>query len=328
RLLVRYLPEYIVGPFQYATYRVFDRWVAKLIARDHFDAVIAYENSAIYTFEAAKKSGAVCILDAASLHRAEQDRYYISKLPRAYKARVDLQKDKELSLADCILTASELAAKSYLTHTHSRSCIKTLLLGVDLDRFKPATRPRSSEELHQPLTFVFVGSANVNKGFDLILDCMDILLSEGWSVELLVAGKVDQHLILGRSRLRKNVRECGIVSQRQLASLITNAHCLLLPSRFDSFGMVVAEAMACGLPVIVSDMVGARQLVEQGRNGFVVPVGNRDALACKMRWCVFNREALTKMSIAARTSAEQVSWVNYRRNFVTAVREVLLQRAA
>lgn len=326
RVLARHLPEYVVRPLQYATYRVFDRWVAKLIAREHFDAVIAYENSALYSFEAARKSGAACILDAASLHRAEQDRHYVNKLPSACKARVDLLKDRELSLADCIFTASELAAKSYLTHTHSKSCIKTVLLGVDVDQFKPALGSRFGKALHQPFTFVFVGSATVNKGFDLVLDCMDTLLSEGRSVELLVAGKVDQQLLLGRNRLLESVRQFGVVSRRELASLMTNAHCLLLPSRFNSFGLVVAEAMACGLPVIVSDMVGARQLVEDGRNGFVVPVGSSDALAWKMRWCILHREALEEMSIAARATAEQVSWVNYRRNFVAAVREVLLGR--
>src|SRR5207248_11463801 len=84
RLLGRHLSEYIVGPILYETLRAFDRWVAKLIAEQHFDAVVAYENSALYTFEAAKKIGAACILDAASLHHAEQDRYYESRLPSAY----------------------------------------------------------------------------------------------------------------------------------------------------------------------------------------------------------------------------------------------------
>ena len=67
RLLSRHLPEYISGPILYESFRMFDRWVAKLIAQRPIDAVIAYENSAIHTFEAAKRSGATCILDAASL---------------------------------------------------------------------------------------------------------------------------------------------------------------------------------------------------------------------------------------------------------------------
>ena len=118
------------------------------------------------------------------------------------------------------------------------------------------------------------GLATAKKGFDLILDSLDILVSEGLPVELLVAGRVDQTLLSGRTALRSKIREYGMVSQSELASILPRARCLLLPSLFDSFGMVVVEAMACGLPVIVSDMVGAGQLIEEGRNGFVVPVGN------------------------------------------------------
>ena len=285
--------------------------------------MVAYENSALCTFEAAKKIGAACILDAASLHRVEQDRYYESGLPRVYKARVDRLKDRELSLADVVFTASDLAAKSYVINTNCGNRIKTILLGANIDCFKPALAGSLRSGLHEPFTFAFVGSATAKKGFDLILDSLDILVSEGLSVELLVAGRVDQKLLSGRTALRSKVREYGMVSQSELASILPRARCLLLPSLFDSFGMVVVEAMACGLPVIVSDMVGAGQLIEEGRNGFVVPVGNGDALTKKMRWCFRNPEALEKMSIAARSTAERMSWANYRHQFVAAVREAL-----
>jgi glycosyltransferase involved in cell wall biosynthesis len=323
RLLARHLPEYFSGPMLYESHRMFDRWVAKLIAQRPVDAVIAYENSAIHTFEAAKRSGVTCILDAASLHRVEQDRYYESALPRVYKARVDRLKDRELSLADFVFTASDLAAKSYVINANCGNRIKTILLGANIDRFKPALAGSSRSASHEPFTFAFVGSTPARKGFDLILDSLDILVSEGLSVELLVAGRVDQKLLSGRTALRSKVREYGMVSQSELASILPRARCLLLPSRHDSFGMVVVEAMACGLPVIVSDMVGAGQLIEEGRNGFVVPVGNGDALTKKMRWCLRNPEALERMSIEARSTAEQMSWANYRHQFAAAVRETL-----
>jgi glycosyltransferase involved in cell wall biosynthesis len=90
--------------------------------------------------------------------------------------------------------------------------------------------------------------------------------------------------------------------------------------------MVIPEAMACGLPVIVSDMVGAKDLVEDGRNGFVVPAGNLGALVDKMRWFIHNKALFNEMSVTARAAAEQASWAKYRHRFVSAVREVLLDR--
>lgn len=323
RLFARYLPGFITEPIQYQTYRMFDRWVAGLIARDHFDAVIVYENSAVYSFQAAKKIGAKCILDAASLHRVEADRRLGGGPRKGYKARVDLRKDREVMLADCIFATSELAAETYRANICSERCVKPIPLGVDTDRFKPGMEQTSSHMALQPFTFIFVGSATVRKGFDFILESMERLLSEGLSFRLSVAGVIDRSLLTGRERVLNNICECGMISHNELPSVLRGAQCLLLPSRFDGFGMVVPEAMACGVPAIVSDMVGAKELIEEGHNGFIVPSGNSEALVERMRWCIRNATAMHSMSIAARAAAERYSWVNYRRRLLAAVREVL-----
>jgi glycosyltransferase involved in cell wall biosynthesis len=326
RLLARHLPEYVVGPLQYETYRIFDRWIAKLIARQHVDAVIAYENSALHTFEAAKEIGAACILDAASLHRVEADQRYQVGLPPAYKRRIDLRKDMEVDLADCIFTTSDLAAQSYLTHIRSSIMVKPIHLGVDVDIFKPAAHNIALNSSGEPFSFVFVGTATRRKGFDLLIDSVERLLEEGLPFRIVVAGVMDESLFVGKKRVLQTIRHCGMIGHNELAAVLRNAHCLVLPSRFDSFGMVVPEAMACGLPVIVSDMVGAKQLVEDGRSGFVVPAGSLNALMDKMRWFIHNRELFNQMSFAARAAAEEASWAKYRRRFAVAVREVLVER--
>jgi glycosyltransferase involved in cell wall biosynthesis len=326
RLLARRLPGHVSEPILYETYKLFDRWAAKLVARRQVDAVIAYENSAVYTFEAAKRRGAVCILDAASLHHLEADRRVQVGLSQRYKKGVDQRKDAEIALADCIITASELAAESYSSHVGTNVKVKAITLGVDIERFRPVAGRNDWCSEEKPFTFVFVGTARRLKGFDVLVDALERLLAEGLPVRLMVAGHIDQSIIAGRREILEVISTVGRVGQGELASLLGKAHCLVLPSRLDSFGMVVPEAMACGLPVIVSDMVGAKQLVEEGRNGFIVPVGNVAALAARMRWLIENRRMLERMSSAARTAAEQASWANYRRQFALAVREVLMER--
>jgi glycosyltransferase involved in cell wall biosynthesis len=321
RVLSRYMPEIIAGPIQYEAYRIFDRWVARLICQQSFDVVISYENCAFYTFQAAKRTGAKCILDAASLHHADQQRLYRSGLPSRYKARVDRLKDAEIALADCIFVASDFAFKSYIANMGTSKNIKIIPLGVDVNLFSPPQERRINQAA--PLNFIFVGSGTTQKGFDVVLDSMSKLVSEGLSLRLLVAGITDKQLIMRKKHLIDKIVEFGMISQIKLPSIMRQADCLLLPSRFDSFGMVVAEALSCGVPVIVSDMVGAKQLVEEGRNGFVVPVGSTDALAAKMRWCISNRKRLKGMSSLARAAAEQVRWERYRERIIEAIREVL-----
>ena len=325
RLFARYLPGFVGGPIHYQAYRMFDRWVAGLIARDHFDAVIAYENSALCTFQTAKKIGGKCILEATNLHRVEADRRVESGLPNVYKARVDLCKDREVMLADCIFAPSELAAETYRANIGSEKCVKTIPLGVDTERFKPGEK--SSYTALQPFTFIFVGAGTARKGFDFILESMERLLSEGLSFRLSVAGIIDRSLLSGRGRVLNNIREYGMVSHNELPSMLRSAQCLLLPSRVDAFALVVPQAMACGVPAIVSDMVGAKELIEEGHNGFIVPSGNSDALVERMRWCIWNATSVHGMSTAARAAAERYSWANYRRRLLAAVREVLSARS-
>jgi glycosyltransferase involved in cell wall biosynthesis len=326
RLLVRYLPEHFGGPLLYESHRMFDRWVAKLIEQRPIDAVIAYENSAVHTFEAAKRSGVTCILDAASLHGLEADRLLKDGLPQGYKAGVNRRKDMEVALADCIITASELAAASYRSHVGPNVKVKAITLGVDIERFTPSSRWNGRHLERDPFTFIFVGTAGRRKGFDILLEALKRLLVEGLRVRLLVAGHIDQSILAGRSELLEVISAVGRVGQGELASVLGSAHCLVLPSRFDSFGMVVPEAMACGLPVIVTEMVGAKQLVQEGQNGFIVPVEDVPALAARMRWLIQNRMLLPRMSSAARAAAEQATWAIYRRRFGFAIREAVLDR--
>jgi glycosyltransferase involved in cell wall biosynthesis len=326
RLLVRNLPEHIGGPVLYETHRMFDWWVARLIERQGFDAVVAYENSALHSFRAARKIGAACILDAAGLHRIEADYRYRVRLPHAYKRGVDVRKDMEVALADCIFTTSDLAAQSYLANVPKNVRVRPIALGADIDRFKPVPDSVGAKAEWKPFTFVFVGRATRLKGFDLLIKAVEQLLGERLDFKMVVAGNLDESLFWGRRSTRHAIEAHGMIGHEDLVSVLRNAHCLVLPSRLDSFGLVVPEAMGCGLPVIVSDMVGAKQLVTDGQNGFIVPTESVEALADRMRWLIRNRKAFKHMSVAARAAAEEASWEKYRRRFVTAIEEVLLGR--
>jgi glycosyltransferase involved in cell wall biosynthesis len=230
-------------------------------------------------------------------------------------------------LADCIFAISELAADSYRANIGSEKCLKTIPLGVDTEHFKPGVEQKSNYTALQPFTFIFVGSGIVRKGFDVILESMERLLSEGLSFKFSVAGIIDRSLLSGRERVLNNIGEYGMVRHNELPSVLRSAQCLLLPSRVDAFGLVVPEAMACGVPAIVSDMVGAKELIDNGHNGFIVPSGNCEALVERMRWCILNATSVHSMSTAARAAAERYSWANYRRRFSAAVRDVLSARS-
>ncbi|HEY4589529.1 MAG TPA: glycosyltransferase, partial [Thermoanaerobaculia bacterium] len=98
---------------------------------------------------------------------------------------------------------------------------------------------------------------------------------------------------------------------------------LVLPSRNDSYGMVVAEALASGTPVLVSEMVGARDLVSEGKTGWVVPMGDAAALAERMAWCAAHPQAVRALSGDCRRAAESATWPAYHRRLAALLRDIL-----
>lgn len=100
------------------------------------------------------------------------------------------------------------------------------------------------------------------------------------------------------------VRFLGFVSPTQLPAVYVAADLLVLCSEYEPFGVVVSEAMLCGRPAVVSDRVGARQIVEPERTGFIYPCGDVAALAEILRRALGDRRHLAKLGAAARQRLE------------------------
>ena len=120
--------------------------------------------------------------------------------------------------------------------------------------------------------------------------------------------------------LADRVRFLGFLNQSQLPSVYCAADLFVLPSLFEPFGLVVNEAMLCGLPVAVSDRVGARfDLVRPDENGYVFPAGDVEALAAILREILPDPEKRVRMGAAARGRMETWSPREYADSFVRAV---------
>jgi starch synthase len=109
----------------------------------------------------------------------------------------------------------------------------------------------------------------------------------------------------------------------QVLDLMMESDVLVLPSLCEAFGLVVTEAMACGLPVIVTPNVGAADLVSDGCEGFVVPICSSEAIAGRLHALRRDRELLAAMSRNAHATAAEKSWESYRRNFAENVGAVV-----
>jgi UDP-glucose:(heptosyl)LPS alpha-1,3-glucosyltransferase len=149
--------------------------------------------------------------------------------------------------------------------------------GVDLERFRPAADRAALRERFGAgpgeLLLLFVGHNFVLKGLATVLEALRKAGEAGIACRLLVAG--GGHVLPFRRRaaglsIGDRVKFLGAVDRGELPALYTAADALLHPTFYDPFSLVALEALACGCPVITTRANGASQLIEAGRQGFLL----------------------------------------------------------
>jgi len=173
----------------------------------------------------------------------------------------------------------------------SPSRIATIPCGVDTDLFAPGDRAQARAKLGldaEPV-LLWVGRVAPIKGLDTLLDAVARLRAAGTTVRLLiVGGDADETMSEHEAFLRQRIERLGLQEsvcfvgpqpQNVLPVYYAAADVTVLPSYYESFGMVALEAMACGSPVIASRVGGLVTTVRDGVTGFLVPDGDVEALA-------------------------------------------------
>src|SRR5205823_1458743 len=100
-------------------------------------------------------------------------------------------------------------------------------------------------------------------------------------------------------------------SHAEVLELMRGCDVFVLPSIVEGRALVQQEALACGLPLIVTPNAGGEDLIEEERTGFLVPIRAPEILAKKIEWFAEHRDALPAMSAAAQTKAREYTWEAY-----------------
>ena len=310
------LPSRWAAWVDFAACRLFDRRAAAALREAGAAAVIACEISALDTFREARKLGMATILDAPSIHHAAQDRLHGTTDSPALHRRITDIKDAEIALADHILTVSELARQTYVGAGAPAGRVHAVALGADIGLFTP----RSQEPASAAFTFLFAGASIHRKGFDLLLDAFARVAQEAPDARLRIVGPRGDEAHLVDRHPGAPITALPAMDQVGLAAELRRSDCLVLPSRNDSYAMVVPEALAAGIPVLVSEMVGAKDLVSPGETGWIVPVGDGGALAEQMLWCARHPAEVRAMAPACRRAAETATWPAYHHRLAELMR--------
>ncbi|MBI3826736.1 MAG: glycosyltransferase [Candidatus Rokubacteria bacterium] len=193
---------------------------------------------------------------------------------------------------DRIVAANVVEQVELARHYDARAGrIAVIPCGVDTELFTPGAQEeaRAALGLSAGPLVLYVGRIAPIKGLETLLDAVARFAARGRPVRLVIAGgDIDEAVGAHEARLRARlaspdlagiVRFVGAQPQKALRDYYVAADATVVPSYYESFGMVALEAMACGSPVVASRVGGLTTTVRDGVTGFLVPEGDVEALA-------------------------------------------------
>ncbi len=214
------------------------------------------------------------------------------------------------SQLDLIYVNSEDYRKCWIERGISAEKLKILPRGLDTKLFHPSRRRRGFWEerglREGEIGMLFVGRISKEKNLDTLVACTKRLAEWQLPVRPLFVG--DGPYLNEMKRLLPDAIFTGALRGEELATAYASADFFAFPSTTDTFGNVVIEAQATGLPVIVSDVGGPRDLVEDGKDGFITKALDVGELAQAIRKLATDGALRERMGVAARVRVENRDW--------------------
>lgn len=291
------------------------------------DLVVAQCRIGVATGAAARRRGIVHVCDRGSAHILVQDRLMREEYDRlglrwpGTDARAIERELEEYALSDAITVPSGFVRDSFLEQGVPAEKLILAPYGVDLRIFR-RSEPRAPE-----FRVLFVGQTGVRKGLHHLLQAFRMAGLPG--ARLVVVGIGPP---VGRELLRRfPVEPMDLLGHLPLSGLVremSRASVMVLPSIEEGLALVQAMAMACGCPVIASEHTGSRDLFTDGREGFILPVGDVAGIADRLRRLHGDRDLLEAMSQAAVARTRAIAgWGAYAERLMDAYADLIARKA-
>ena len=258
----------------------------------------------------ARGQGACTILERGSAHIEVQrdimrDEYEKHGLhPRLPNARIVGKELLEYDLADYISVPSTFVKRTFLEKGFPEEKLLMMPLGVALSEFRPL--PKEDVAFRA----VYAGRLELQKGVHYLLQAFaDMRLRDA---ELWLIGTKTDEIMPFLEKYNGCYVHHDHVPQSKLREYYSQCSVLVLPSIQDGFGMVLPQAMACGLPVICTKNTAGEDLVSNGDEGYVIPIRDVAALKDRLAYLYDNRDVCREMGKAAqRKVAAGLTWDDY-----------------
>lgn len=306
------VPPKVMEAFDWVDREVFDAHVARDLRP--CDVYTAISGCGLLSGARAKALGGRYVCDRGSTHiryqnrilKEEHDHWGLPFTPT--HPRIVDRELSEYEQADLITVPSRYAKQTFVSEGVRPEKITVIPYGVDLTSFAPVAQPEIGS-----FNVAYVGGVNLRKGIQYLVQAFAKVTHPRKALWLI--GQVDRRFV---TRLRKlgliptEAVFLGHVDQTQLQHHLGRASVLVLPSVEDGFGLVMAQALACGCPVIASAHTGAAEIINEDENGYIVPARNAEALTKALQRIADTPDDTHQMRSAACESVQKVGgWRQY-----------------
>ena len=319
--LATYAAAQLMSMFQAESFRFrllfwFDRWVKKqLVPGDHIISSYGYANEC---FKWVRLQGGKTFIDAGNSHPAnfweilsEEHAHWQSPYPPVARHWID----RSLAMMDDIdyvLSPSKYVTESFLARGFRPEQIIPNVYPVDLDCFRPATQPRPAS---RPLTLISTGVLSLRKGTPYLLEAFRIVRRKIPNARLLLTRAVQDNV---KAVLEKYsdlpIDWAPSLPHDQLAERLRGADMFILPSLEEGLARTSIEALAVGLPSIVTPNTGINDWITSGRNGEIVPIRDAGAIAdAVLKWA--DRVCSAEPRCNLLPDPHVFSFVNFAKSF-------------
>jgi glycosyltransferase involved in cell wall biosynthesis len=313
---------------EYVKAVMFDRWATQYVGG--CDVWVGFSLFSLMAQRAAQSAGARTVLERGSTHVltqsalvSEEYRRWKYPAPALDRRLVDRQLE-EYEEAQYIAVPSRFVHESFVAHGISPERLLLIPYGADCGLFSPGA------PAGRPFRIVAVG-VSLRKGTPYLLEAASRLgigtPHARIDMEVWLAGSVAPDVAGVLRDASVPVRRLGALSHPELANVYRTASVFVLPSIEEGMALSVLEAMASGLPVIVTPNTGVTDILEHGREGLVVPPRDAAALAQAILELYENEPKRREMGEAASQTARRWTWDSYGDRVASAYARLTATRA-
>jgi len=303
---------------------LFDRMVATWLRRNPTPTIVhAFEGSAFHSLCMATKVGAHPILDVPSAYEnfIQAELNEGRSIQASKLATWERLVQRERNQAEYLLVASASARQCLVENGVEPSQVVIIPYGADPDLWNPEPIHTEREQVFRAL---YVGQVIPRKGVRYLLEAWRRL--ELPNAELVIVGGTSREVMRLLGQYRRTCRWLGKIPHRNLPEIFRTSTVFVCPSLAETGPLVAYEAMAAGLPVLLTEP--ARAVARDGIEGFIVPAREVDSLAERLLWFYSHRAEARAMGVNGRNRIEGAfTWRHYRRRIAAAYAAIAAGRA-